>query len=404
MRRTLLYIAVVLAMTSCGERRRSVTATSWEQLPIVAERVAVGGDTLIVCRPERMADSIVLPLSHFVEELEIVPLESRDEAYVRSSSVRLSDNYILVHSSRNMPFKLFDRKGQFIRTIGISGGGHGNYGRVCDFQLDEKLGRIYLIPWDATELIVYDLQGRLQPSIPLNSPEEKPWKLPKSVFHVDAERGEVTVATLPWGVNPRMVWVQDFEGHILRNLPYNPYQLPRDYSPSLQHLHNTQAFELSILNFNPEGEDTLYHYHTQKNRLVPVLTLDFPEGELLPHYHDELPTCFIGTIIGRMEQTGLRLTESRAHTNFIVDKRTLRGGPYRVYNDFLGNTEVYWLNHSRNGYYVRNLSPHMLKEELERALRRGGLTPAMHQKVASLAESINVAKDNNYLMIGKLRQ
>lgn len=92
MRHTLLYIAVLLAMVSCGQRRRPTATTAWEQLPVVAERVMLGGDTLIVCHPERMTDSIVLPLSHFIEELEIVRFESRDEAYVRPTSVRISDN------------------------------------------------------------------------------------------------------------------------------------------------------------------------------------------------------------------------------------------------------------------------------------------------------------------------
>lgn len=378
--------------------------TTWEQLPVVAERVAVGGDTLIVCHTEKMKDSIVLPLSYFVEDLEIVPLENRDEAYVRPVTVRVSDNYILCHSSRNMPFKLFDRKGRFIRNIGISGGGRGNYGQVYDFQLDEKHGRIYLIPWNATELIVYDLQGRPHPSIPLNSPDEREWWLPKSVFHVDGDRKEVTLFALPWKANPRVAWVQDFEGNILRELPTNPYRLPRDYSSEIHHQHNTDHFEFSVLNFHPESEDTLYHYHTGDNRLVPVFTLDFPDGKLLPHYHDELPACFIGTVIGQLEQTGLTQTESRKHTNFIVDKRTLRGGPYRVYNDFLGNTDVYWLNKSHNGYYTRNLSPKMLKEELEGALHRTDLTPAMRQKVAALAASIDTERDNNYLMIGRVRK
>ena len=403
MRHTLLYIAILWGCVSC-QRPGPKAVTSWGQLPVVAERVAVGGDTLIVCHPEKMSDSIVLPLSHFVEDLEIVALERRDEAYVRPSSVRLTDNYILIHSSRNMPFKLFDRKGRFIRTIGISGGGRGNYGQVCDFQLDEKLGRIYLMPWNATELTVYDLQGRLQPSIPLNSPDERAWKLPKAAFHVDGDRQEITVFALPWERNPRTAWVQDFEGHILREVPYNPYRLPRDYSSGIQHRHNTDAFEFSVQNFYPEGDDTLYHYHTSDNLLEPVFTLDFPEGKPLLHYHDEFPTCFIGTIVGQLEQTNLTQAESRNHNNFIVDKRTLRGGPYRVYNDFLGNAEVHWLDNSRNGYYVRNLSPDMLKEELEAALRLGGLTPAMRQKVATLSASIDPKRDNNYLMIGRLRR
>ena len=75
-----------------------------------------------------------------------------------------------------------------------------------------------------------------------------------------------------------------------------------------------------------------------------------------------------------------------------------------MYNDFLGNTDVYWLKQSRNGYYTRNLSPQMLKTELEEALRRSDLTPAMRQKVSALSESIDIERDNNYLMIGKLRR
>ena len=404
MKQTLLYIAVSLATVACQRSSLHPTATRWEQLPIVAERGGDGEEALIVCHPEKMTDSIALPLSYFVEDLEIVRLENRDEAYVRGSSVRISDNYILVHSSRNVPFKLFDRKGRFLCTIGNSGNGRGNYGQVGDFQLDEKHGHIYLMPWNATELIVYNLQGHLLPPIPLNSPDERAWALPKATFHVDGERREVTVAVLPWTINPRMAWVQDYEGHVLRQLPYNPYQLTRDYSSELYHLHNMEAFEFSVLNFNPEREDTLFHYYPEENRLVPVFTLDFPDDRLQRHYHNELPRCFIGTLIGGMRETGFAQSESRDHINFIVDKCTLRGGRYRVYNDFLGNTDVYWLKQSRNGYYTRNLSPQMLKTELEEALRRSDLTPAMRQKVSALSESIDIERDNNYLMIGKLRR
>ena len=393
-----------LTVAACQHRPTSMTTTEWEQLPVVAERVHDGMEALIVCHPDMMTDSIILPLSYFVEDLEIIRLENRDEAYVRSSSVRISDNYILVHSSRNIPFKLFDRKGRYICSIGNSGSGRGNYGSVGDFQLDEEQGRIYLMPWNATELIVYDLQGRLQPPIPLNSPDEREWALPKAAFHVDGKRREVTVVALPWTINPRVAWVQDYEGHVLQQVPYNPYQLPRDYSSELHHLHNMDAFEFSVLNFNPESEDTLFHYYSEENRLVPVFTLDFPDGELLRHYHNELPKCFIGTIIGGMRDTGLTQSVSHDHINFIVDKRTLRGGRYRVYNDFLGNTDAYWLNHSHNGYYVRNLSPQMLKEELEEALLRNDLTPAMRQKVSALSERIDIERDNNYLMIGRLKR
>ena len=395
---------ILMTLTACQPSVHQAPATMWEELPIVAERIDANGHPLIVCHPEKLTDSIRIPLSQLVEDLEIVRLENKDEAYVRNTSIRISDNYILLHSSRNMPFKLFDRKGKFVCDIGSVSRLPGGYSQIYDFQLDEAHNRIYLMPWNATELKVYDLQGHVQPSIPLNNPDEKPWKLPKSVFHVDGDKQEVTVFTLPWENNPRMVWVQDFQGRVLKEQAPTPFNLTNTYNYEIHHNYNTPHFDFSLLDFAPQKEDTLYHYESATNRLLPAFTLDFPEGKIQIHDHQELPTCIVGTLIGRMEEVGLTTTETRGHIDFIVDKRTLRGGRYQVYNDFLGNTPVYWLDHSRHGYYARNLSPAMLKEELEAALLRSDLTPSIRQKVSRLVESIDVERDNNYLMIGKLKQ
>ena len=395
---------ILMTLTACQPSVHQAPATMWEELPIVAEQIDANGHPLIVCHPEKLTDSIRIPLSQLVEDLEIVRLENKDEAYVRNTSIRISDNYILLHSSRNMPFKLFDRKGKFVCDIGSVSRLPGGYSQIYDFQLDEAHNRIYLMPWNATELKVYDLQGHVQPSIPLNSPDEKPWKLPKSVFHVDGDKQEVTVFTLPWENNPRMVWVQDFQGRVLKEQAPTPFNLTNTYSYEIHHNYNTPHFDFSLLDFAPQKEDTLYHYESATNRLLPAFTLDFPEGKIQIHDHQELPTCIVGTLIERMEEVGLTTTETRDHIDFIVDKRTLRGGRYQVYNDFLGNIPVYWMDESRHGYYARNLSPAMLKEELEAALHQSDLTPSMRQKVSHLLESIDVERDNNYLMIGKLKQ
>jgi len=395
---------ILMTLPACQPSVHQAPATMWEELPIVAERMDVNGHPLIVCHPEKLTDSIRIPLSQLVEDLEIVRLENKDEAYVRNTSIRVSDNYILIHSNRNMPFKLFDRQGKFVCDIGSVSSLPGGYSQIYDFQLDEAHNRIYLMPWNATELKVYDLQGHVQPSIPLNSPDEKPWELPKSIFHVDGGKQEVTVFTLPWENNPRMVWVQDFQGRVLKEQAPTPFNLTNTYNYEIHHNYNTPYFDFSLLDFAPQKEDTLYHYESATNRLLPAFTLHFPEGKIQIHDHQELPTCFIGTIIGRMEEVGLTTTETRDHIDFIVDKRTLRGGRYQVYNDFWGNTPVYWLDESRHGYYARNLSPVMLKTNLEESLRRSDLTPAIRQKVMHLLESIDVERDNNYLMIGKLKQ
>ena len=148
------FILVMVLFTSCAERGVAIRERM-DELPVVAERVLIDGDTVIVCHPEMFTDSIALPLSHFVEDLEIVPLETNDEAYVRSTGVYVTDNYFLLHNSRNMPFKLFTRDGKFVCNIGSSGNGRGNYGQVYDFQMDEKHNRIYIMPWSARELLVY---------------------------------------------------------------------------------------------------------------------------------------------------------------------------------------------------------------------------------------------------------
>ena len=109
---------ILMTLTACQPSVHQVPATMWEELPIVAEQIDVNGHPLIVCHPEKLMDSIRIPLSQLVEDLEIIPLENKDEAYVRNTSIRISENYILLHSSRNMPFKLFTRKGKFVCNIG----------------------------------------------------------------------------------------------------------------------------------------------------------------------------------------------------------------------------------------------------------------------------------------------
>jgi hypothetical protein len=395
------FILVMVLFTSCAERGVAIRERM-DELPVVAERVLIDGDTVIVCHPEMFTDSIALPLSHFVEDLEIVPLETNDEAYVRSTGVYVTDNYFLLHSSRNMPFKLFTRDGKFVCNIGSSGNGRGNYGQVYDFQMDEKHNRIYIMPWSACELLVYDMQGQFQGYIPLNQPGEQMITYGKPVFRVDGEREEITVASIPWKRNQHIVWVQDFKGNVLRELTSNPFQVSDTYSVETYSRQNTGAFDFSVLEFYPQKNDTLYHYVKESNILQPIFTISFPEDRIFPHAYLEHPTCFLVTTMDGMQDSSLESAITYGHNEYIIDKRTLRGGKYSVYNDFLGGTSTFWLKHSSGGYYVRNLSPLTLKAELQEALGKDNLTPSLRKKLSALAESIDVDRDNNYLMVGRL--
>ena len=258
------------------------------------------------------------------------------------------------------------------------------------------------MPWSARELIVYDTQGQFQGYIPLNQPGEQMITYGKPVFRVDGERKEITVASIPWKRNQHIVWVQDFKGNVLCELTNNPFQVSDTYSVETYSRQNTCAFDFSVLEYYPQRNDTLYHYVKESNILQPVFTMSFPEDRILPHSYLEHPTCFLVTTMDGMQESGLESTITYGHNEYIIDKRTLRGGKYSVYNDFLGGTSTYWLKHSSGGYYVRNLSPQTLKAELQEALGKDNLTPSLRKKLSTLVESIDVDRDNNYLMLGRL--
>lgn len=57
-------------------------------------------------------------------------------------------------------------RGIFLTNIGAIGQGPGEYQMVYDVKLDEANNRIYILPWNASQLLVYDLQGNVLDPIP----------------------------------------------------------------------------------------------------------------------------------------------------------------------------------------------------------------------------------------------
>lgn len=168
--RLLGSLLIITIATSCGTGGKNQSAQTDDPLansPIVGQYVQAGTDKVMSCDQKLLADTVRIPLSFFTEKLEIVKLDNRDEALVGQTGVTISDNYILVHGRRPNPFKLFDRKGNFLTNIGAIGQGPGEYQMVYDAKLDEANNRIYILPWNASQLLVYDLQGNVLDPIPL---------------------------------------------------------------------------------------------------------------------------------------------------------------------------------------------------------------------------------------------
>lgn len=332
---------------------------SLDDCPQVATRQLVGTDSVVVLNLSLVKDTLDIPLSQLIEDFEIIKLDAKDEALAKPGPVCLSDNYMGIHSGSKMPYKLFDRQGNYLCTVGNIGQGPNEYRLLYASQIDEQNNRICLLPWILNKLLVYDLKGNSLPPIPL------PYIVPKGIFYVDTEKAVLTMATLPFQyTNTKSVlWQQDLKGNIIQEIDAEPYRIP------------------------------------DENRLIPAFTADFKTEDALKHSFIELPGYYIANII-----TEVVNGTSVGHANILVDKQSLKGTYFNLVNDYLGNIPVQHLYmYFRNDRFLMNMDPGDLAEQLEAVLSSPGkLSEEEVKRLTTFKNSIS-PNDNNYVLTGKVK-
>lgn len=365
--------------------------------PVVAKRVTTPTGTLISCNLKALKDTVTLPLSYFTEELQVVKLDNREEALVGGwIRTTVSDNYILVSNNKQTPYKLFTRNGKYICNIGSYGQGPNEYLNTYAEQLDEKHNRIYILPWQSDKLLVFDLKGNPQPSIPLCL------RVPKGKFRVDADKGEVTVTVLPFEGWPAVVWTQDLQGKRKNFVPSGHLKVPRDFSNEVMMDNNTADYGVMLLVIMPPRVDSLYHYNAEKNRLEARFTVNHSMEKLPWHGYSEYPRHFVGDVSFPV-QVSENTWGSSKPVRYIVDKKTLHGNYFRLYNDFLGTKEMEIWPSFGNGYYIANMEPSSLKETLEKELKKKNFPAAAKKRAQELVKMLG-EEDNNVVLFAKMKR
>lgn len=397
--------AVAALLVACsGGNSAKYAKEELDQSPVVSHREKVGGQDLIVCELDLLKDSVRLPLSYLAEDLQIVKLEKGDEALVGTGGVFVSDNYIMVNRSNNIPCKLFRKDGTFVGNVGAIGQGPGEYTMVYDIQIDEPGQHIYLLPWNADQILAYNMKGEYEKSIPLNKKYEK-LRVPKGVFKVDSKNNRVAVCLLPFNYLEVVAWVQDMEGNFIHEIPAGHFKVQPDFSNEMMANRSTGALDLNIFTFFELRNDTLYHYDTDNNKMLPQFTLDFGRKEISIHSYFELPRHFIGSVAVK-KQVSDGVFESAGEKTFLVDKGSLKGSYFELYNDYLGDMpmDLYVGWACRDGYYAINWEPAVLTDNLEKILKENTAMDAdMRKKLEALKASVD-EDDNNYILYAKLRQ
>ena len=397
---------MTIALVACSEGNSNkiskISLEDLEDLPVVAHQVEVNGEKLTVCELSLLEDTIDLPLSYWIEDLQTVKLDGRDEALVGQGPVCVSDNYILVGRANNVPCKLFRKDGSYVGNVGSIGQGPGEYTMVYDMQIDEKSKSIFLLPWNAKSIFVYDMDGKYLKDIPLNKKYGK-MIVPKGKFKVDVEKNRVAVVLLPFDYLPVVAWVQDMEGNFIYEHAAKHLKLQPDFSNEVLSAKSVgDALDAHIFAFWTMKTDTLYHLNVDDGRMIPKFTIDFSGRNIAMHDYFEFPNYFVGTF-AKPKQISENMYEAKDEVFYMVEKVTGKGTFFRIGNDYLDNAPITYMPwHCTGGYYTLNVEPSILMERIEKGLKCKNLSAERRKWLEDLLADMD-EDDNNYILFGKLK-
>ncbi len=111
-----------------------------------------------------------MPLSTLGSKLEYIPLETDPDCLIETiSNVSVTDSFIFVSVRDRL--LLFDLKGNYIRQIGSTGRGPGEYPNVGNFIVNKTQKEIYVL--SSRIVLVYDFEGQFKRDFKIDFPSRQ---------------------------------------------------------------------------------------------------------------------------------------------------------------------------------------------------------------------------------------
>jgi hypothetical protein len=376
----ILFAALVLCVCACAPQGDGSIST-----------VEVNGHKMFVTSLEKLnSDTAIVALSSLVEDCMLTQLETVDEAFFRPWFTTVSDKYIGVRQS-GRAYKLFNRSGKYLCDVGSVGQGPGEYNiSPYDDIIDDQNERIYLAPFMSDKILVYNTSGKFLKNI------VAPQRLLKAkIFLSD---NILTVIHMPFSDSKAMVYQFDVNtGNVLNE--FAPQEHFIVFSADGE-IFNTRNVE-SVYEFLHTGSDTLYRYDMDNNEILPLFTMEhnlseppFRQYYLLNEHTVLTHISGMDNTLGRFVSKGLVASDLKSKTSSYI----------KVVNDFYGNMPVPLnVTTCRNGYFVQNLQPEQLMDEIENHLAAGRISENDRQ---ALTKTLSTLKENtnNVVFAGKLRK
>ena len=343
----------------------------------------------------------VVNLSDWVLEPEFIALDSScEDAYTEGGYCCVSDNYIGMYGSSQI-YKLYDRRtGKFLRNIGKVGKNDGEYSNVYNSVIDEQNSRVYILSWNAQELLCHDLNtGELIEARPLKH------NVPKGAFVIDPETGNLTVAALPFeGENETVVWKQDKEDNVLWEVPAGDLSLVPDYSHEIVGAFNTEDFDFSISTWGGRVDSL---YVVKDGFLKPIFTMNCLNGNqkaassVLPnHTYTLLPDHIITSVSMPVRRASGYYSYGKPV--FVVTERETEHSYVADFTDDILNRKPEYLPFTQ-GYYMEVFSAEDFIKTGKAALSKGKLSGASKARISEILKAIT-PESNDVILLAPLKR
>lgn len=382
---------------------RIFAVTIWcaATLTLISCKSGHDNDRIITVNLSEVNKKRVVNLSDWVLEPEFIALDSScEDAYTEGVYCCLSDNYIGMYGSSQI-YKLYDRKtGKYLRNIGRIGKNSGEYTNVYRSEIDEENSMVYILPWNAKELLCYDLNtGELIEARQLK------YNVPKGAFAIDPETGELTVATLPFeGENETVVWKQDKEDNVLWEVPAGDLSLVPDYSHEIVGAFNTEDFDLSISTWGGRVDSL---YVVKDGFLKPIFTMNFLKDNqkaatsILPnHTYILLPDHIITSVSMPVRRASGYYSYGKPV--FVVTERETEHSYVADFTDDMLNRKLEYLPFTQ-GYYKEVFSAEDFMKIGKAALSKGKLSETSKARISDILKAIT-PESNDVILLAPLKR
>ena len=343
----------------------------------------------------------VVNLSDWVLEPELIALDSSSEdAYTEGGYCCLSDNYIGKYGSSQV-YKLYDRRtGKFLRNIGKTGKNYGDYSNVYNSVIDEQNSRVYILSWNAKELLCHDLNtGELIEARPLKH------NVPKGAFMIDPETGNLTVAALPFeGMNEVVAWKQDKEDNTLWEIPAGNLSVIPDFSNQINCFSNTEDFDFSISTWGGRVDSL---YVVKDGFLKPIFTMNFLKGNqkatssVLPnHTYTLLPDHIITSVSMPVRRASGYYSYGKPV--YVVTERKTGHSYVADFTDDMLNRKLEYMPFTQ-GYYMEVFTAEDFIKTGKLALSEGKLSGASKARISEILKTIT-PESNDVILLAPLKR